>query len=382
MSEPKPLHWSFFVTFTIVLATIWLTVMLFAHSQRARLLEELAVVVATGTEDEAVAALRQMAQMPEPPLETFAVAAISPSRPVACQAQESIGELLRKWRIQAKKPINLARVAARLERLAALLHAERDSICELDYRWLTRTTERVLRLANSAPPEDPLNLAVHCESLLAITTLRQPKEIRIVPVATNVLEVAPNAIFDSPSRLALESIVVEPETTSSLSTQVDAHPPRRFAAVGDTPRKVASAIPVEEEVEPESTTPDLWSEIDSRALLNRWLMVGGSAQQPIERELQRRGFGELRSDVVRLALEGGTPSRVQLVHDLASLPGVGAKAWLMLLADDQDADVRLAAVTMMTISKDHDLLEKAWQVALHDHDPRIAGLVEKLRDKR
>ena len=70
------------------------------------------------------------------------------------------------------------------------------------------------------------------------------------------------------------------------------------------------------------------------------------------------------------------------MQDLLAMPGVGAKAWLMLLADDADAEVRLAAVTVMATSNDSQLLEKAWQVALHDQDPRIAGLAERLRDRR
>jgi hypothetical protein len=158
LSEAKPLRWSFLLTFSIVVLAIWAVVSVFAHSQRARLVDELVIVVATGTEREAIAALGQMVQMPEPPLDTFALAAASPSRNIARQAQDSIGELLRKWQAQAKKPKHAARIAQRLERLANVLDAERDSISELDYPWLARTTERILRLANTAPPEDPLGL--------------------------------------------------------------------------------------------------------------------------------------------------------------------------------------------------------------------------------
>jgi hypothetical protein len=369
------------LTFSIVVLAIWGVVSVFAHSQRSRLVDELVLVVATGTEKEAKAAIRQMVQMPEPPLETFAMAAASPSRSIARQAQDSIGELLRNWQTQAKSSRGAGRVAVRLERLAAVLHEERDSISELDYPWLSRTTERILRLANSAPPEDALDLALHCEALLETAAAQPNLERRgIVPVASADAENAPAAIFDSPSRLALQSIV--PESLSIKAEPVPAQPPRRFDSDNDTARKAASPIPVEESIPTTAVAPDPWATIDSRALLQRWLAANGTPKQQIERELQRRGFGHLRSDVVRLALSDDTTARVQLVQDLLALPGVGAKAWLIMLAEDEDADVRLAAVTMMTASKDRQLLEKAWQVAVHDRDPRIAGLAEKLRDRR
>jgi hypothetical protein len=39
-------------------------------------------------------------------------------------------------------------------------------------------------------------------------------------------------------------------------------------------------------------------------------------------------------------------------------------------------------LTIMATSDDPLLLDKAWQVALHDRDPRIAGLAERLRERR
>ena len=183
-----------------------------------------------------------------------------------------------------------------------------------------------------------------------------------------------------------ESIVPDAEPSenqhiNALSAQAKAIPnrlPRRFDRDGGTARKVASPIPVDGPNTPVANSTDPWATIDSHALLERWLAAKGTTKKQVERELKRRGFGVLRSDVVRLALSDDSAARTQLVHDLLALPGVGAKAWLMFLADDRDVEVRLAAVTVMATSKDSQLLEKAWQVALHDRDPRIAGLVERL----
>jgi hypothetical protein len=63
-------------------------------------------------------------------------------------------------------------------------------------------------------------------------------------------------------------------------------------------------------------------------------------------------------------------------------PNVNARPWLTLLAEDSDADVRLAAVAIMATSSDPVLIEKAWQAAIHDRDPRIAEIAGRLRDRR
>jgi hypothetical protein len=74
--------------------------------------------------------------------------------------------------------------------------------------------------------------------------------------------------------------------------------------------------------------------------------------------------------------------RLRLVDDVLTEQEIDARPWLTVLADDEDADVRLVAVTIMATSNDAELIEKAWQVAIRDRDPRIAGLAERLRERR
>ena len=44
--------------------------------------------------------------------------------------------------------------------------------------------------------------------------------------------------------------------------------------------------------------------------------------------------------------------------------------------------MRLFAVTFMATSNNAALVEKAWQAAIRDHDPRVADLAERLRERR
>ncbi|MGD9632039.1 MAG: hypothetical protein AB7G28_15205 [Pirellulales bacterium] len=394
MSEAKPLRWSFLATFTVTLCAMWAVVWTLARVEHSRLVSELSRRIATAPEEEATLALRQMTQLREPPIETIVVAATSPAREVARQAQDSIADLLQKWQHESKSSRGAARVAARLERLSLALDAEQTELSALDLAWLERTTERMLRIANQAPPEDALRFSERCESLLLAARGRYPRtRPEIVPVANAMLQSAPVGLFAPPSRIALQSIVAAdlpevldednpPPARPQFSTET-APMPRPFEQPAAETLKKAAPMPAAEPPSESEGPADSWAALDSRQLLERWLVESGPPQRAIEAELQRRGFGRLRSDVVRLALSSSDrAARVQLVQDLPAIPGLGAKAWLMLLAEDPDAEVRQAAVTIMATSHDAELLDRAWNVALHDRDPRVARLAEQLRARR
>jgi hypothetical protein len=120
----------------------------------------------------------------------------------------------------------------------------------------------------------------------------------------------------------------------------------------------------------------------ARDLLRRWLTAEGSDLYAVEEELTYRGFGRLSGRLVEQLFSDDMEDRLRLVDDVLTAPGIDARPWLVLLADDAAADVRLLALTIMATSDDPLLLDKAWHVALHDRDPRIAGLASRLRERR
>jgi hypothetical protein len=123
-------------------------------------------------------------------------------------------------------------------------------------------------------------------------------------------------------------------------------------------------------------------DLESRELLARWLEADGRDVLPLEEEITRRGFGRLTARLVEQLFSDDVEQRLRLVDDVLTEPGVDARPWLLLLADDAEGDVRLLAVTIMATSDDGALIEKAWQVAIRDSDPRIAGLAGRLRARR
>jgi hypothetical protein len=124
------------------------------------------------------------------------------------------------------------------------------------------------------------------------------------------------------------------------------------------------------------------ADVDSRELLRRWLDIDGADVIAIEEELTKRGFGMLTARLVQQFVSDDTQDRLQLVDEVLIEPGVDARPWLLLLAEDADADVRLAAVTIMATSGDKALIENAWQATIRDRDPRIAAMAVRLRERR
>jgi hypothetical protein len=121
---------------------------------------------------------------------------------------------------------------------------------------------------------------------------------------------------------------------------------------------------------------------DSRELLRTWLASENGETQPIERELARRGFGKLSRPIVRQFFSDNSQERMRMLDNVLAQPGGGSEAWLLMLAGDADPDVRLFAVTFMATSNNAALVEKAWQAAIRDRDPRVADLAGRLRERR
>lgn len=117
-------------------------------------------------------------------------------------------------------------------------------------------------------------------------------------------------------------------------------------------------------------------------LLYRLASAPAENVKSIQQQIAGRGLGTVTPELARKLLAKTPAERVAAIDALLKTPGSVPGPWLVLLSEDSDADVRLAVVTLMATSDDPQLMEKAWQVALHDVDPRVAALAEWLQNKR
>lgn len=86
-------------------------------------------------------------------------------------------------------------------------------------------------------------------------------------------------------------------------------------------------------------------------------------------ELTRRGFQAVHLELARRVFDPDPETRMRLARSLPALQGVDAIPWLLWLARDADAEVRLVAITLLATTGDPKLLEQVEHMARQDPDP-------------
>jgi hypothetical protein len=430
----------FVLAFPLAVATIWFAFAAIANYERTQLVDQLTKQLADGNVRGSLAVVRQLSLTPHALLEPIVIAATSADRNLAGGAQLAISDLLDQWQQQLDAGRHGRLIDDGLNELAADLDANRDAFTAADGPWITRTVGQLVRLANRVSPAE-LELTTHCESLLAaagqghapraesnsaltfrnartasksitnettaaIQHTAQTDEHRLADV-TPIRDFDPSSAaegaFSAPPASAYQTITATDAATASLPTDEpastahlhpgqisDEHARRGWAATDDnstlTHRETSDAesggaVQAKGSDESGAAANPLKS-LGSRVLLQRWLSGSERTHSPLEKELSLRGLGKPNAKLVQILFSDRAEDRIHLVQDLMAAPGLNTSAWLSVLAEDPDADVRLAAVTMMGTSTDPQLAEQAYQAALHDRDPRVADLAGRLRDRR
>lgn len=218
------------------------------------------------------------------------------------------------------------------------------------------------------------------------------------PPFTEGAQALPNALERTPSHGADASKQNEPDRqeTSTVGDQ----PPRGDAARGSAWSRPLYRVPPTQSAPPTSASNALRppkplpaeavnavsSTVPTPELLARWLAAfdrhNEADRLEVETSLATRGFQPVPEKLVRLYLAHESPDRKNVPDQVIAEPTIDSRPWLLLLAADDDVDVRLAAVTMMATSTDQIMVEKALQIAIRDRDPRIADLASRLRERR
>jgi hypothetical protein len=206
----------------------------------------------------------------------------------------------------------------------------------------------------------------------------------------------PETTLESPSGGPPPQLPAVSDTQNRLRANEDAFSPERRSAPAMQPVGSSNAsltiVPPAKNTNP-PTEPPLFRRpaafaiqqlptLDARSLLTALRDENGVNAVAIQDELARRGFGKVTKDVVDQFNSADVAKRLRFAEVVLNDASLGARPWLLLLAEDDHADVRLLAITILATSGDASLLEKAWQLAIRDRDPRIADLVPRLRERR
>ncbi len=101
-----------------------------------------------------------------------------------------------------------------------------------------------------------------------------------------------------------------------------------------------------------------------------------------EAELARRGFTETHLALARQLFDPDPDVRARLARLLLDLPNVSAAPWLLQLARDESAEVRLSAISLLATTGDPVLTEAIEAIAREDPDPRVQRQAERIAERR
>jgi hypothetical protein len=117
--------------------------------------------------------------------------------------------------------------------------------------------------------------------------------------------------------------------------------------------------------------------------LMRRLQAANPAEATQSRdELLRRGMTEVQLDLARRLFDPDAKVRKQLARALPGLQSIDGVPWLLQLARDEEADVRLVAITLLATTGNPALLAEVEAIAQEDTDPRIQQQAERLTQLR
>ncbi len=371
------------------------------------------------------------------PARALVTASASPNPQIAVAAQSLINHRLQSYGEQIRGNRRLAEIGDDFVAFALAL-AELQKSNTGNYGWIRQTAHRIVWLANKMPSGATPSLAAICDTILSspagpgvggapLSTLatksalsersepsgprsdlsialpdlresfqRQPRASNhvaagapIVPLTTpdpglppapsqSIPTPPPNQITPSNRALWRPPRPVNDDTSAApLSLRILPDP----SAGQPIAENNAAAQPRQQLSGAANADPSL-ADMPARELLSSWRTATAKDAGVLEIELARRGFGILSRPMVEQFLSPDASGRSKLVETVQAQPGASARPWLLLLAADRSADVRLAAVTVMATSNDPQLIEQAFQAAIHDRDPRIAALAAHLAQRR
>jgi len=100
------------------------------------------------------------------------------------------------------------------------------------------------------------------------------------------------------------------------------------------------------------------------------------------RELTRRGFSPRDLNIAAELVHPDVEVRRRLAQDLPRALGSQAEGWLVLLLEDPDVDVRLAASSWLATSIDARVISEVLARARREQDPRFQRLAQKLGQRQ
>ena len=326
---------------------------------------------------------------------------------VASAAQQTVGRLLTSWEIAATELGDVTTFAKQASVLAAALDAHGDQFGAEGQRWANQLAGRLVIHSDQFPAAESWEILACCDHVIsrpllplvkprAVSTLAPPSAAPVAatakPIAAPVpvkqeLKPAPSAPRTVSARPLADLSFVEPSMPVTTAKQLpewtnnSLRPPLRLSEEGNLEAASAPiAGPVIDVPSPQDVRLNARAmrELSDRALATR-ADDGTSAEAAAARQaLRGRGFSDGVLELTR-QLEALPPrERRDALERAAQLPPTDARKVLRWFVADEDAEVRLQALTILATTGDPKLAELARERAVEDADPRVAAFASEL----
>ena len=390
-----------------------------------QLAERLAARITQVADSEVKIPLRQLAELDESALEQLVAASASERAAVARIARQIINEKMTALTVAAQY-VSPAELASSASLVGSALAAHIHQFGPAGKHWAERITLMLIDMADQMPARPARVLLEDCSHVLSAIPPRGPRLRTVAPnadpgLAANATSVtAPEPQLDSLTRVSEGTLDIWSREQPSKSTPA----PGRLHQVlprdlqptklpGQLPssnlswvpnqrqqRQIASSAPTTTDVSSsllaseqkgktkqviDIPTPEEMEQrvkqlrkLSSEALFLRLPLAGFYEAGLIRTALRERGFDDRELTLRERLNSPDTNQRRTLVDDVSQLPAAAARRLLRLLVEDENADVRFAALTALGTANAPELAEVARELAERDEDQRVAELASRL----
>jgi hypothetical protein len=140
------------------------------------------------------------------------------------------------------------------------------------------------------------------------------------------------------------------------------------------------SMSLEESKVGENSTLQNFREWETLELMRQLGKAEENQAESLRAELRRRGLSQVEIDLAERLFDPDPAVRKRLVAELPGMAGIDASTWLIQCCKDEDAEVRLAAFSLLATSPNPLLLQKVKVLATNDSDARVQHLAEQIRE--
>lgn len=363
---------------------------------------------------EAATALRQLAALGDDALEALMLAAASEQVHIAIEAREILDLRIANWKVRVQENSEFF-LAEPLRQVALALATHVESLGPVGQEWATSLALEIVELSQHLATSEAISIIANCSAVLDVIPAAGPRA-RDVFVDTRFLENNPlpyrgldlpsirpeRSTAESNDRSSIESQDLEGEydfprepEQEIIATRLPAstdwgprwsrQPTTSVEPTRDEPMVVSSNMPAPVAASEDIPSPEsMVEELERLRLLNMDELseqLAGADRYTaalIGEVLRERGMTSSQLELMSHLKSADASVRLQLIDNIQQLPARVARHWLRQLLRDNDAEVRLKALTVLATTDDPELTNIAREMAVHDENPRVAELAAQI----